>query len=224
MTNKKGSTEFYANITKDLLKKEAIVENPIVSQYQKRSRNEWHDTDILLKMYRVTHWAIVNDISSIGNIGTQITKNIDFEAINQYSEVLQRILEECIEYETLQTDRSKTLERARSLHLSCLLLMDIHTALERVKTFPSQGEIFYKILYYSYFSHVNLGGITLANSFGFKTACQYASYQNYNFHMNERTFYRTKNEAIQLFDSILWGVTTRELVESFINMHKKNFI
>lgn len=217
MGNYEGTLVIHQRIVGDLLKKDIVVHG----EKRQKKNKRWHDTQLLLNVYRQASWSITNEIHCIGELREVIAYPKSFERIEKYMEVLQELLQNNVEAETIQSDGSRTLERARALSLSCLLLKDIHMALERVRTYPQCGEAYYQILYYCYFS--DLGGETIITkrSLGFKTVLQYALKDGVNIIYDERRFYQLKSEATRLFDNVLWGLTTQEIISGFIEMYRE---
>ena len=207
----------FKSIVENLEKRGAFSQD-IESEKTNNNDERWHHTHKLLNAYRFSYWAVVNDITLIcGN--TEYTSQVPaFNLMDKYIEILQQSLQENIDSEIMEKNRSKTSERTQSLLLSCELLKDIQNALSQLRTYPRMGETYYNILFYSYF-YTNDEIMSSKRSVGFKSVQSIAKQNGIHITSEQRQFYRVRKEAVEKFDSILWGLTSRSTVESFIVLY-----
>lgn len=217
------SKEFHQKIVMELQSKNVILSGQETGNRTlvKKKKDMWHDTRQLLEVYRKANWAITNEIVNLASFNRDTASSKLFRNIDKFSEVLREIIQENVDEDYMQKDRSKTLERAKSLSLSLLLLQDMQAALERIQDYPQFGQAYFKILYYSYFSNLSGGELLQRRSPGYRTVVKYAQMDNDEIQYDERRFYQLRDEALALYDTLLWGLTSRETVRVFIDMYQK---
>ena len=198
---------------------EPQVKIPVNVKFSDWRADAWHDTQFLLETYRRANWAISLEVANMASIDAEtVTHSKVFQRIDQYREILEKLLKDNVDEQLMMQDRSKTLERARSLSLSLLLLQDMHMALERLRSYPQIGEAYYMILYYSYFSDLTGESISSRRLSGYRTVLKYAAREDRDIDFDERRFYQLRKEAMGLYDTILWGLTSRETLKELVEM------
>lgn len=136
------------------------------------SKEEYHNTVLLLEQYRMMKFHA--DLRK-----KQYEKKASFENIP--SAQLEQQLNE--------------------IELNDMLLNDIISALNNVKEYPIDGELYYYILYYSYFDSSVLTDDMIANVLNKTKISQ---------DLSRSTIIRKRKKAIEVFGMILWGFLGKE--------------
>ena len=107
-------TKEFALIVKELERRGAFANDTIREKANKHER--WHHTHKLLNAYRFSYWAVINDINLICGNRQESSRVPAFEIMDKYIEILQQSLQENIDSEILEKNRSKTSDRTQSLY------------------------------------------------------------------------------------------------------------
>lgn len=136
------------------------------------SKEEYHNTVLLLEQYRLMKFHA--DLRK-----KQYEKKASFENIP--SAILEQELNE--------------------IELNDMLLNDVISALNNVKEYPIDGELYYYILYYTYFNSSVLTDDTIASLLNQAKISQ---------DLSRSTIIRKRKKAIEVFGMILWGFLGKE--------------
>ena len=160
------------------------------SDYKPAKPDHFHNTKHLLKQYRRVAYAI--ELSE-----AEMNLRMELEHGTRLS-----TLELNAELAGIDLSSTKLEGYARSVIRSKHMLEIIHTALDGVKLDPDRGELYYQVLYQTYFTKVKPRNrdqiIRELDQLGYPMSP--ASYHNY------------LNAAINALDRILWGYTARDCI------------
>lgn len=161
------------------------VENPL-----------YHDTLTLLKKYRDVVWSLELSVQSA-------RRKFQIEYGNSIEDFLESIYLAGVDF-----DESVIAEHAQSIERSHKMLKLIESSVELLRTKHKNGEMYYWILYFSFFSPQK-----------YRNAEEIIEQlQPHILDISYQTFYRRRKEAIDALSSILWGYSSREsmdLLEDF---------
>ena len=174
-----------------------------MSEQKKRSQSDtvredrFHDTKKLLKQYRRIQYAVETSVEEI-NARMELDHGT-------------KIFIEEINAELAGVDLSGTkLEKyAQCVIRSKNMLGIINSAMERLKQYPNRGELYYHVLYQTYFTKSeprNREFVIL-------------ELDKLGYPMSSSSYYNYLGMAIRALDSILWGYTAREymdIIDKFI--------
>ena len=164
----------------------------------------YHNTWKLLKKYRDIVWSMELSVQ-------QVRREFSIEYGSSVEEFLDSIYLAGADLSGTEIEHhAKCIERSQRM----LTLLDSAVDLLRVK--HKNGETYYWILYYSFFSPQELHNVDEV----IEKICPHVQDISY------RTFYRRRREAIEALGSLLWGYTARDsvaLLEQFFpdENHKK---
>ncbi|MFR6072784.1 MAG: hypothetical protein ACLUHF_06980 [Faecalitalea cylindroides] len=133
---------------------------------------EYHNTILLLKQYRMMKFQA--DL-----------KKKQYEKKTSFDNILSAKLEQ--EWAEIQ--------------LNDMLLNDIITALNFVKDYPSEGELYYYILYYTYFAD---------KTFSDEMIASLLEETNVSEDISRATLNRKRKKATEVYGMILWGFLGKE--------------
>ena len=168
-----------------------------MAKKQIQQDERYHDTLLLLKRYRDVVWSLTVSVEQVKS---------DFR--DCFGESIDEFLDSIY---TAGADLSGTdiEERAKSIERSNKMLKLVNNAALCMRENHKYGEMYYKILYYSYFSphvyHSNEEITEQLNRDGF-TMCS-------------KTMTKTRSLAVDCVGSILWGYTakdSRAILEKFV--------
>lgn len=156
----------------------------------------YHDTLTLLKKYRDVVWSLELSVQSA-------RRKFQIEYGNSIEDFLESIYLAGVDF-----DESGIAEHAQSIERSHKMLKLIESSVELLRTKHKNGEMYYWILYFSFFSPQK-----------YRNAEEIIEQlQPHILDISYQTFYRRRKEAIDALSSILWGYSSREsmdLLEDF---------
>ena len=147
----------------------------------------YHDPERLLKTYRDVRWNL--------KLSMEHHKQ-DFEAEYGMSitEYLDNVYAAGIEFAGTKLEH-----HANSMKRTAEMLKLIDTAAHLIRENYSEGEAFYWILYYTYFSPLKLSNVEEIVD----------RIQMHILYVTRDTYFRHRKRAIKTFASVLWGFTTK---------------
>lgn len=151
-----------------------------------KNKKIYQNARLMLEAYRAAQWSL--EISP---------KYFEETFYEEYFMTVNEFLQSL--YDCGMTFDVKLESRARSINLTKTVLELILKALDTIKEKHPQGEEFYYILYYSYIypTYLNVGNV-----------------QNmlrvHGYYLSDRTFYRKKQEAIEILSTVLWGYDSQK--------------
>ena len=150
----------------------------------------YHDTLTLLKKYRDVVWNLELSVQ-------RVRRKFRIEYGSSIEDFLESIYLAGVDFE-----ESGIAEHAQSIERSHKMLKLVESSVELLRTKHKNGEMYYWILYYSFFSpqkHRNADEII-------------EQLRPHILDISYQTFYRRRKEAINALSSILWGYSSRECV------------
>ena len=161
------------------------------------SVERFHDTKKLLSQYRRIQYAVETSAEEINarmeiDHGTQLF----VEQINA-------------ELAGIDLSGTKLEKYAQCVIRSKNMLSIIDSAMERLKRYPNRGELYYHVLYQTYFT----------KSKPRNRDCVIVELEKLGYPMSASSYYNHLSSAIRSLDSILWGYTAREymdIIDQFI--------
>jgi hypothetical protein len=161
----------------DIMKSEKRQERP----------NCYHDPLRLLKTYRDVRFSLILSLE-------HHRQDFEMEYGISITEYLDDIFAAGIGFADAKLEH-----HANSMKRTAEMLKLIDTAAHLIRENNSEGEMFYWILYYAYFSPQKL-----------KNADEIVSrVQTHVPYLTKDTYYRQRKRAIKTFASVLWGFTAR---------------
>ena len=151
----------------------------------------YHDPERLLKAYRDVRWNLKLSMEH---------HRQDFE--DEYGMSITEYLDD-VYAAGVEFTGTKLEHHANSMKRTAQMLKLIDTAVHLIRDHNSEGEAFYWILYYSYFSPLKLSSVDEIID-RIQMHIPYAT---------RDTYYRHRKRAIQTFASVLWGFTTKNEIE-----------
>ncbi len=156
----------------------------------------YHDTLTLLKKYRDVVWSLELSVQ-------RVRRKFQIEYGNSIEDFLDSIYLAGVDF-----DESGIAEHAQSIERSHKMLKLVESSVELLRTKHKNGEMYYWILYFSFFSPQK-----------YRNAEEIMEQlQPHILDISYQTFYRRRKEAIDALSSILWGYSSREsmnLLEEF---------
>jgi len=157
----------------------------------------YHDPERLLKTYRDVRWNLKLSMEH---------HRQDFEM--EYGMTLTEYLDD-VYAAGIEFAGTKLEHHANSMKRTAEMLKLIDTATHLIRANNSEGETFYWILYYTYFSPHKL-----------KSAEEMIErIQMHLPYVTRDTYYRYRRKAVSTFASVLWGFTTKSemgILDKFI--------
>lgn len=154
----------------------------------------YHDTLTLLKKYRDVVWSLELSVQSA-------RRKFQIEYGNSIEDFLESIYLAGVDF-----DESGIAEHAQSIERSHKMLKLIESSVELLRTKHKNGEMYYWILYFSFFSPQK-----------YRNAEEIIEQlQPHILDISYQTFYRRRKEAIDALSSILWGYSFRESVNLLV--------
>ena len=152
----------------------------------------YHDPVRLLKTYRDVRWNLKLSMEH---------HRLDFEEEYDMSitEYLDDIYAAGIEFEGTKLEH-----HANSMKRTAEMLKLIDTAIHLIRENNSEGETFYWILYYSYFSPQKLLNVDEIVD----------RIQMHIPYITKDIYYRRRKRAIDTFSSVLWGFTYKSTIHT----------
>lgn len=157
---------------------------------EKMTREEYlyHNTEKLLKKYRDVVWSI--EVAAIQN---QVSLELDMDCnLDEYLEMSYA--------SGADLSGIRIQEQMRVMERNKKMLKMIDRAVDILRRRHVDGEIYYWILYYTYFSERPCRNTEeIIELISEKTEC-----------MSWGSYFKRKTKAIEVLSSILWGFTTKE--------------
>lgn len=151
----------------------------------------YHDTLILLKKYRDVVWSLELSVQ-------RVRRKFQIEYGNSIEDFLESIYLAGVDF-----DESGIAEHAQSIERSHKMLKLVESSVELLRTKHKNGEMYYWILYFSFFSPQKYRNVDEIIE----------QLQPHMLDISYQTFYRRRKEAIDALSSILWGYTARDSVD-----------
>lgn len=148
-----------------------------------------HNTEVLLNLYRKIEFAVKCHL-----------RELDEELYVTERKRLSDFVHDLINCD-LSKERQRLQDRLTSADTSLCLLELMEDALLLLKSYPDNGELYYKLLRYRFFD----------------------SYGNTNeelmeiLNLSRSTYYRQKKKAIILFASVLWSLSLPKPPDNVVN-------
>lgn len=158
-----------------------ITDDKLQNLKQKKAKREFRNTKLLLEQYR----TIVSAVSSL-------PKQIAYELDTPLKDI-DDLINKCDIAFTYGDEIVET--EIRGVHRTKQLFDIVNKALTAMKTMSDEGELYYKILYYTYIDKKKLKIDEIPPIL----------------EISRRTYFRKRDDAIRLFSSILWLAPSREL-------------
>jgi hypothetical protein len=157
-----------------------VTENPV-----------YHDTWRLLKKYRDVVWSLELSVQ-------QVRTNFQLEYGSSIEDFLDSIY-------LAGADLSGTSieHHAKSIERSHKMLKLLDSAVELLRTKHKNGETYYWLLYYAFFSPQQLHNVEEIIE----------KLRPYVRDISYRTYYRKRQDAIEALSSVLWGYTSKDCLE-----------
>lgn len=164
-----------------LIPKAELTADKVKQLQKKKAKQEYRNAKLLLEQYR----TIVTAVSTLPeHIAYELnTPFKDVDDLVERCDIASAYGDEIVESEL------RGIQRTRKL-------MDIiHKALTKLKTMSPDGELFYKIILLTYITPKVLKVDAIVKKLG----------------ISRSTYFRKRDEAVNLFSSILWLTPNREL-------------
>lgn len=158
-----------------------ITDSNLMKFKQSKAKREYKNTKLLLENYRTITIAVAYLPQQIASELNMPFKNID------------ELIEKCDIASTYNDTNID--EKLRSVMRTKQLIDVVNRALTSMKNMPNDGELFYKILYYTYLSSKPLKIDSILEKLN----------------ISRSSYFRKREEAIKLFGSILWLAPNREV-------------
>jgi hypothetical protein len=152
----------------------------------------YHDTERLLKTYRDVRWNLKLSMEH---------HRQDFE--DEYGMNITEYLDD-VYAAGADFVGTKLEHHANSMKRTAEMLKLIDTAAQLIRENNSEGESFYWILYYTYFSPSKLNDVEEIIE----------RVQMHIPYATRDTYYRYRKRAIKIFSSVLWGFTAKDEIET----------
>lgn len=151
----------------------------------------YHDTLTLLKKYRDVVWSLELSVQ-------RVRRKFQIEYGNSIEDFLESIYLAGVDF-----DESGIAEHAQSIERSHEMLKLVESSVELLRTKHKNGEMYYWILYFSFFSPQKYRNVEEIME----------QLQPHMLDISYQTFYRKRKEAINALSSILWGYTSRDSID-----------
>lgn len=156
--------------------------------FNQEENSLYHDTLTLLKKYRDVVWSLELSVQ-------RVRRKFQIEYGNSIEDFLDSIYLAGVDF-----DETGITEHAQSIERSHKMLKLIESSVELLRTKHKNGEMYYWILYFSFFSPQK-----------YRNAEEIMEQlQPHILDISYQTFYRRRKEAIDALSSILWGYSSRE--------------
>lgn len=160
-----------------------------LKKYDEIDEKAYHDAHLLLNIYSDVLWDMKNSYV-----------NIVCECQEIYGDSSLAVLDIMTEFGS--DLKAKLLhEKLEDTEASKVIIDIINRAMIRLKTYPSKGALYYKILQNTYFSEIKYEEMELLELL----------------EVSRSTYFRQRKKAISLFGVILWGYVLPELINSIKN-------
>jgi len=157
----------------------------------KPTREEsFHNTKYLLKQYRRIAYAVRMSETEL-NLRMEMAHGMSLSAFEINAELAG-----------VDLSNTKLEGYAQSVIRSQNMLNIIDSALNGVKDDPDHGDLYYNVLYHTYFTPRKLKNCNAI----------VMELEKMGFLMSQASYYNYLNAAIKAIDSILWGYTARDCI------------
>lgn len=151
----------------------------------------YHSTYKLLKNYRDVRWSLELAVQ-------QIRCQFQLEYGESISEFLDSLYMAGADLGGTEIE-----SHARSIERSRKMLQLIDSSVELLRTKHKMGEIYYWVLYYAFLSPQQLEDVE-------ETLEKLRPHIR---NISRRTYYRRRDEAVEILSSVLWGYTARDCLD-----------
>jgi len=172
-------------------KKAAAKTSKTIEKEQKRP-DCYHDPERLLKTYRDVRWNLKLSMEH---------HRQDFEA--EYGMSVTDYLDD-VYAAGIEFTGTKLEHHANSMKRTAEMLKLIDSTTHLIRDNNSEGETFYWILYYTYFSPLKLNSVEEIVD----------RVQMHIPYITKDTYYRHRKRAIKTFSSVLWGFTAKDEIDT----------
>lgn len=153
--------------------------------------DSFHNTKYLLKQYRRIAYAVQTSETEL-NLRMEMAHGVVLSAMEVNAELAG-----------IDLSNTRLETYAQSVIRSKNMLAIINSALECVKGDPDHGELYYHILYQTYFTQRKPKN----------TSCIIQELDHLDYPMSPASYYNYLNAAIKAIDRILWGYTARDCID-----------
>jgi len=164
-----------------LLKDQEIHDENVREAVQKKRRNMYHNTQLMLQHYRNITWALEC-------FPSRVAEELD-QPLNDLDALLNLVSAE------IDMDNVKLENRLLSIQRSRLLLDHVNEALTVLKLKPGNGELMYKLIYETFITPEKLRHSDIL----------------YRLHLSSRHYYRLRQQAVNILSIRLWATPSGEL-------------
>ena len=172
--------------------KTADTKNSTKAKTKQERPDYYHSPERLLKTYRDVRWNL--------KLSMEHHKQ-DFE--EEYGMSITEYLDD-VYVAGVGFAGTKLEHHANSMKRTAEMLKLIDTAAHLIRDHNSEGEVFYWILYYTYFSPLRLNGVEEIIE----------RVQMHIPYVTRDTYYRHRRRAVKTFASVLWGFTTKSEIDA----------
>lgn len=161
---------------------------------KKSETQQFHKTKLLLSIYRTVVWRIETAIYEI----QEATQDYGSDRISELVNFLSLELDDF----NLTKDKKAIEERLMCIAETKQIIEIVDKALEHLKTHPKNGQVYHRIITYSYIDKDMI--------------CDEAIMNKLN--LTQSTYYRYKKQATELMGIALWGYIIPPLKEYWDNL------
>ncbi len=154
----------------------------VIDKAQQTTQSMYRNTEILLELYRKVKFHVQTSIAEI-----------DEELYISERKHLTDMVHELVDYD-VTPQKHRIQERLAAKDMSLCLLEVMEDALIALKSYPDDGELYYRLIRYRYFDSFKNTNEDVMLMLG---------------EMPYTTYYRKRKKAIQVYSSLLWGITKR---------------
>ena len=148
---------------------------------QKKMRNAYHNTELLLKNYRNLAWLLECFPEYISEELNESFQDID--------KLINRLDVEMAYGNKRMESRLESIQKTR------LVIDRIHDAVTVLKKYPNGGQRMYEVIYLSYIAEEKLDVADIT----------------YRMNISRRLFYRIRSEALTIISLSLWSAPQRDI-------------
>lgn len=148
---------------------------------QKKMRNAYHNTELLLKNYRNLAWLL------------ECFPEYISEELNESFQDIDKLINR-LDVEMAYGNRRME-SRLESIQKTRLVIDRIHDAVTVLKKYPNGGQRMYEVIYLSYIAEEKLDVADIT----------------YRMNISRRLFYRIRSEALTIISLSLWSAPQRDI-------------
>lgn len=156
-----------------------------------RRPDSFHNTKYLLKQYRRIAYAVQMSETEL-NLRMEMSHGLMLSTMEVNAELAG-----------IDLSNTKLESYTQSVIRSKNMLAIIHSALDCVKDDPDRGELYYHVLYQTYFTPKKPKN----------TVHIIQELERLDYPMSVASYYNYLNAAIKVIDRILWGYTARDCID-----------